>query len=63
MPYKVVNGTSYDSRTPDRLIAELETAMRHNKKVRIFLGDTETILLAVGVAVNGQPPPGYRGLT
>ena len=42
MPYKVVNGTSYDSRTPDRLIAELETAMRHNKKVRIFLGDTET---------------------
>ncbi len=42
MSYKVVNGTSYDSRTPDKLIAELEVARRHNKKVRIFLGDTET---------------------
>ena len=42
MSYKVVNGTSYDSRTPDRLIVEMEAARRHNKMARIFFGDAET---------------------
>ena len=40
--YKVVNGTHYDSRTPDKLVVELEKARRGKDFVRIFLGDAET---------------------
>lgn len=40
--YKVVNGTSYYENTPDAVIRVLENAMRTNKRVRIFYGDTET---------------------
>lgn len=40
--YKVVNGTYYDARTPDLLVEALETARLAGKRVRIFIGDTET---------------------
>ena len=40
--YKVVNGISYHENTPDVVIRVLENAMRTNKRIRIFYGDTET---------------------
>ena len=40
--YKVVNGISYHENTPDAVIRVLENAMRANKRIRIFYGDTET---------------------
>lgn len=40
--YKVVNGISYHENTPDAVIRVLENAMRTNKRIRIFYGDTET---------------------
>lgn len=40
--YKVVNGISYQENTPDAVIRVLENAMRTNKRIRIFYGDTET---------------------
>lgn len=40
--YKVVNGTYYKKETPDQLIDILENARQHQKRIRIFYGDTET---------------------
>ncbi len=40
--YKVVNGTSYHEDTTDEIIKVLEEARIHNKRIRIFYGDTET---------------------
>ena len=40
--YKVVNGTSYHQNAPDAVIRVLENAMRTNKRIRVFYGDTET---------------------
>lgn len=40
--YKVVNGTSYDARTPDEVIRVLENARQSGKRVRVFYGDTAT---------------------
>lgn len=40
--YKVVNGISYHENTSDAVIRVLENAMRTNKRIRIFYGDTET---------------------
>jgi len=40
--YKVVNGTSYHENTSEEIIKVLEDARKHNKRVRIFYGDTET---------------------
>ena len=40
--YKDVNGISYHENTPDVVIRVLENAMRTNKRIRIFYGDTET---------------------
>ena len=40
--YNIVNGTAYDSRTPNGVIMVLEAARKHNTRIRIFYGDTET---------------------
>jgi len=40
--YKVVNGTHYDSRTPDDLITLLESIRATRKRVRLIIGDTTT---------------------
>lgn len=39
--YKVVNGTSYDPRTPDEVIAVLENARQNNQRLHISLGYTD----------------------
>jgi hypothetical protein len=39
---KTVNGTSYKSNTPDKLIKQLENARVNGYRVRLFYGDTET---------------------
>jgi hypothetical protein len=39
--YKVVNSTSYDVRTPDAVIAVLETARQNHVRLHISLGYTE----------------------
>ena len=40
--YKVVNGTSYHTETPDKVIKILEQAREHGFKLRLFYGDTKT---------------------
>jgi hypothetical protein len=37
--FKVVNGTYYDSRTPDRIIELLESARKNHERIRVFYGD------------------------
>lgn len=39
--YKVVNGTSYDSRTPDQVIRVLENARLNRTRLHVSLGETE----------------------
>jgi len=39
--YKLVNGTSYDARTPDEVIAVLEKARRERVRLHVSLGYTE----------------------
>lgn len=39
--YKVVNGTSYDARTPDEVVAVLEKARLNRQRVHVSLGETE----------------------
>lgn len=38
--YKLVNGTSYDERTPDEVIRILESARQHRTRLHISLGET-----------------------
>ncbi len=40
--YKIVNGTSYDNRTPDRVMRVLEDARLNHMRLHISLGNTET---------------------
>lgn len=40
--YKIVNGTSYDTRTPDEVIQILERSRMSRTRLHISLGDTET---------------------
>lgn len=40
--YQVVNGTRYSENTPAKVIKLLEEAIRHNFRIRVFYGDTET---------------------
>jgi len=39
--YKTVNGTSYDARTPDEVIAVLEKARRERTRLHVSLGYTD----------------------
>lgn len=39
--YKVVNGTSYDVRTPDEVVRVLETARLNRTRLHISLGNSE----------------------
>lgn len=39
--YKIVNGTSYDERTPDEVIRVLENARQSHQRLHISLGETE----------------------
>jgi len=43
--YKTLNGTSYDSRTPDELVRKLEGLRLCNARVRFFYGNPETGVL------------------
>jgi hypothetical protein len=47
--YKVVNGTSYDERTNEKVIAVLESARINRTRVRVYYGNTET-----GVCFNDE---------
>lgn len=40
--YKVINGTSYDARTPDAVIQVLERARQYNTRIILSYGDIET---------------------
>jgi hypothetical protein len=40
--YKIINGTSYDDRTPDAVVSVLEHARLNRTRLHISLGDTET---------------------
>lgn len=40
--YKILNGTYYNSTTPDNVIKELEKARKGNYRIRIWYGDTKT---------------------
>lgn len=40
--YKVVNGTSFDVRTNDKVIAILDNALRNRTRIRIHYGDIDT---------------------
>lgn len=40
-PYKVINGTSYDARTPEEVIRILEAARLNRTRLHISLGDTD----------------------
>ena len=40
--YKLVNGTSYDVRTPDQVVRVLENARHNRTRLHISLGDQET---------------------
>ena len=40
--YQTINGTSYDERTPDQVVAVLESARRDRTRLHISLGDTES---------------------
>ncbi len=39
--YKIINGTSYDERTPDEVIRVLENARANRTRLHISLGETE----------------------
>ena len=39
--YKIVNGTSYDERTPDAVIRVLENARQSRQRLHISLGETD----------------------
>lgn len=39
--YKIVNGTSYDERTPDDVIAVLENARQNRTRLHVSLGETD----------------------
>ena len=39
--YKQINGTSYDARTPDEVVAVLENARLNRQRVHVSLGETE----------------------
>jgi hypothetical protein len=39
--YKIVNGTSYDERTPDEVIQVLESARLNRTRLHISLGETD----------------------
>lgn len=39
--YKIVNGTSYDERTPDEVVAVLENARQSRQRLHISLGETD----------------------
>jgi len=39
--YKQINGTSYDARTPDAVVAVLENARLNRQRVHVSLGETE----------------------
>ena len=39
--YKIINGTSYDARTPDEVIRVLETARQNRTRLHISLGETQ----------------------
>ncbi len=41
-PYKFINGTSYDARTPEEVIRILEDARLNRTRLHISLGDTDT---------------------
>lgn len=41
-PYQIINGTSYDTRTPDEVIRVLESARLSRTRLHISLGDTTT---------------------
>ena len=40
--YKSINGTSYDVRTPNEVVAILENARQSRTRLHVSLGDTET---------------------
>lgn len=40
--YKIVNGTFYDTRTPQEVIDVIESARAGGRRVRLSYGDTET---------------------
>ena len=39
--YKTINGTSYDVRTPDEVVAILENARQNRTRLHVSLGETE----------------------
>lgn len=40
--YKIVNGTSYDERTPDEVIRVLEAAQQNRTRLHVSFGDVES---------------------
>ena len=40
--YKTINGTSYDVRTPDEVVAILENARKTRTRLHVSLGDSES---------------------
>jgi hypothetical protein len=40
--YKTMNGTSYDVRTPEKVVAILENARQNRTRLHVSLGDTES---------------------
>jgi len=54
--YRVVNGTSYNSRTPDAVVQLLERARREDVRLRIQYGDVMT-----GKSWMDDPEEGYIG--
>lgn len=40
--YKIINGTSYDPRTPNEVVGVLENARQTRTRLHISLGDSET---------------------
>lgn len=40
--YKTINGTSYDVRTPEKVVAILENARQNRTRLHVSLGDTES---------------------
>lgn len=40
--YKTINGTSYDARTPDEVVAILENARQTRTRLHVSLGDSES---------------------
>lgn len=42
MEYQIKNGTSYNSKTSDKIIAAIERARLNSSRVRVWYGDTAT---------------------